>query len=271
MASRMTAKTFIGNEIRRARDAKGISRAKLAKLLIVSESLIAAWESGRQAILVEHMKRLLGISEDGAHGNPLLEFPPEFIIRMIEELVNGEALPEWEDKWLVAEKLATMLWWFEIYLIPGLLQTPEYARAVLSDDVTINKRLDRQKILTAEAPASLVAVISESALRHNVGGPEVMAAQLDHLAECATQDNITVSIIPIDSAMCAKFRGTFIVATLENGKDVAYTDSPISGQVAEQPEEIAILRRLFDQYRADALRTNESLSLIRKVAEQWKT
>src|SRR3954447_11483765 len=106
MASRMTAKAFIGSEIRRAREARGISRAKLAKPLMVSESLIVAWESGRVGIVPEHMRRLLGIPPEGTPGQPLLELPPEFVIRMIEELANGEAAPEFEDKWLSAEKLA---------------------------------------------------------------------------------------------------------------------------------------------------------------------
>jgi transcriptional regulator with XRE-family HTH domain len=270
MASRMTAKAFVGNEIRRARDAKGMSRAKLAKLLIVSDSLIAAWESGRQGILPEHMRRLLGIEPDGTRTDALLDFTPEFLIRMVEELVNGEATPEFENKWLSAEKLATLIWSFEIYLIPGLLQTPEYARAVLSSEEEVNKRLERQKLLSTEIAPTLISAISEAALRLNVGGPQVMAEQLNYLAECTEQDNIIVSIIPMDSAICAKFMDPFMVATLDDGREVAYADSTIRAEVIERPDEITTLRRLFEQYRSDALRKNESVDLIRRTAEQWR-
>lgn len=69
MASRTTVKTFIGTEIRLARETRGISRAKIAKPLMVSQSLVEAWETGRQGILPEHMKRLLGIQPDGT-ANP---------------------------------------------------------------------------------------------------------------------------------------------------------------------------------------------------------
>lgn len=271
MASRMTAKAFIGSEIRRAREAAGMSRAKLAKPLMISESLIVAWECGRQGILPEHMKRILGIQPDGTHGQPLLQFPPEFIIRLIEKLVNGETKPEFENKWLSAEALAACLWCYEVYVITGYLQTRAYARAVLDDEDSLNLRMERQKILSSVTTPQLVAIISENALRNNVGGRAVMAEQLEHLAGCAEQDNdIIVSIIPADSPICAKFRVPFTIATLDNGKEVAYTNSSIRGEVIEQAEDIITLKKLFDQYRADALRTDESINLIRRIAEQWK-
>lgn len=272
MASRMTARAFVGNEIRRARMTKGLSRANLAKPLMVSESLIAAWESGRQSILPEHMKRLLGFEPDGTLRTPILEFPPEFIVRMVEALVDGETKPEFEDRWLAAEKQATCLWSYEPYLVTGLLQTPEYAHAILPGEESFSRRAKRQKILSDAIQPQLVAVLGESALRYNVGGPDVMIGQLEYLAECAERDNnIIVSIIPADSAICAKFVAPFSVITLRNGKELAYTESSIRGEVIERPEDIVTLKKLFDQYRADALRTEDSVSLIRRVAEQWKS
>jgi transcriptional regulator with XRE-family HTH domain len=261
MASRMTARRFIGNEIRRAREAKEMSRAAVSKAVVVSESLVAAWESGRQAIKADYMTKLIGV----------LEFDPEIVVRMVIELVDGEALPEWEDKWKAAETKASSMWSFEVFVIPGLLQTPEYVGAVLSDEDLVKERLERQKILTSETRPQLVALMSEAVLRLNVGGAETMAAQLDYLAECATRDNIIVQIIPMDSEVCGKFRVPFMVATLEDGTEVAYTDSPITGEVIEGVEELATLRQLFDKFRGHAYPIQQSIDLVRRVAEQWKT
>lgn len=261
MASRVTAKAFVGKEIRRAREAQRLSRVALAETVLVSESLVAAWESGRQAIKPEYIEKLIGV----------LTFEPDIIVRIVNELVNGEVLPEWEGKWLAAEKDASSLWSFETTLVNGLLQCPEYAQSVLSSEDSLKERLERQRrILTGEARPTLVAVMDESILRRNVGGAEVMQRQLDFLAECAEKDNILLHIVPIEAEICAKFSTPFLIATLSSGRDVAYTDGAISGEIIERPEEIANLRRMFDQFRADALRRSESLELIRRTREQWK-
>ena len=81
----------------------------MAETMIVSESLVAAWESGRQAIKPEYIEKLIGV----------LTFEPDIMVRIVNELVNGEVLPEWEGKWLAAEEDASSLWSFETTLING--------------------------------------------------------------------------------------------------------------------------------------------------------
>lgn len=260
MASRVTAKAFVGKEIRRAREAQRLSRAALAETVLVSESLVAAWESGRQAVKPEYIEKLIDV----------LTFEPDLIVRIVNELVNGEVLPEWEGKWLAAEKDASSLWSFETTLVNGLLQCPEYAQSVLSSEDSLKERLERQRRILTEVGPTLVAVMDESVLRRNVGGGEVMPRQLDFLVECAERDNVLLHIVPIEAEICAKFSTPFLIATLSSGRDVAYTDGAISGEIIERPEEIAKLRRMFDQFRADALRRSESLALIRRTREQWK-
>ncbi|GAA4239204.1 helix-turn-helix transcriptional regulator [Actinomadura meridiana] len=260
MAVHMTAKSFVGMEIRRAREAQKMSRAKLAKTVLVSESLVAAWETGRQAIRPEHIRELIGV----------LKFDAEMIERIVTELVNGEGVPEWEGRWLAAEKLATSLWSFETTLVNGLLQSPEYAQTVLSSDELIKERLERQqRVLAGDSKPTLVALMDESILRRKVGSAETMAAQLEFLADCAICDNVFIHIVPMDCGICSKFSTPFLIATLDDGRNVAYTDGAISGEVIERPEDIAALRKMFELFRADALRQNETVELIRKVAQQW--
>jgi transcriptional regulator with XRE-family HTH domain len=270
MATRMTAKAFVGHEIRRARQNRGISRAKLAKPLMVSQSLVEAWETGRQGILPEHMKRLLGIQPDGTYGPPLLEFPPEFMVRMVEALVNGETTTEWEADWRVAEEGALCLYTFDTYVINGVLQCPEYMTEVLRSEDAVKARQERQqRFLGPYTGRTLIALMSESVLRTNVGGPEVMARQMAFLAECAEAENLMLHVVPLRSRICARFRAPFMLAAQDDGREIANVDDAIKGRVVDGAEEVVELRNRFNQLRAEALRKSESIDLIRKVEQEW--
>jgi transcriptional regulator with XRE-family HTH domain len=267
--NRMTARVFVAKELRRAREAKGLTRAAVAKSLYVSDSLIAAWETHRMLPRPEHLERLL----------PILGLS-DILVRVIDELVAGEIPPEWLDKWLVVERRATSLLSFQPTVVPGLLQNEDYARAVLRagrHDVAdleemVAARLDRQKILTREdSPPVFVAVLAESVLGQNVGGAKVMADQLLHLAAMAEQENVIVQIVPSSAEACAGFLGPFVIATLDGGVELAYVDNQISGEVVERSHDVAALRRMFEVFRADALPRRQSIELIRRKSEQWTT
>lgn len=241
-----------------------MSRAKLAEALIVSESLVAKWETGRLVPLPEYVDRLREILD-----------LPDMIVRVIGDLVSNEVAPEWFGKWPEIEKEATSLWSFESTVVYGLLQIEDYARAILraanlnSDlDETLRMRLERQKILDKEDPPILVCLISESVLRHNVGGAKVMHDQLLHLARCAERDNVIIHVVPDDSEACAGFLGGFVIASFDGG-EVAYVDNQLDGDTIESAERIARLRRFFDIFRGDALSRAESIDLIRRMAERW--
>jgi hypothetical protein len=224
--------------------------------------LVAAWESGRQAVLIEHIVNLVKVLDFGS--------TPDLLMRIVEELVNGETAPEFENKWIEAEKLATAFWTFESGVIPGLLQTPAYARGVLPNEVHVNRRLERQKILEAETAPMFVAVLSEAILHLAVSSREVMAEQLSLLAECAERENIFIHIVPMSETISGKFTGPFMVATLDDGRSVGYGATAIgSGEVFESPEDIAELRTKFDKFRARALPEQQSTNLIRRITEQW--
>lgn len=186
---------------------------------MVSQSLVEAWETGRQGILPEHMERLLGIQSDGTHGQPLLEFPPEFIVRMLKELMNGETVPEWEGQWLAAEERVRCLYCFDTTMINGILQCPEFMQEVLDSEDSVKKLLERQRrFINAYSGRTLIAVMSENLLYNNVGGPEVMARQMAFLAECAELKNVILHIVPMKSRICARFHTPFMVADLDDGR-----------------------------------------------------
>lgn len=266
MAKRLTVRGWVGREIRRARESADprMTRRELGERLRVSAELVAAWESGRHAVHVKYLDDLTSA----------LTFPPggELLTRVVVDLVNGETHPEFEADWLAAERRATTLWDFESGVVPGLLQTPDYARGILATEYDVTRRLERQRILDDDVPPTLVAVLSEAVLHLAVGGPGVMAAQLAELVNHAEREHVFVHIVPMREPVSGKFVGPFMLAALDDGRSVAYGETVIgSGDIYAQPEHVAEIRALFERFRAHALPERESIDMIREAVEQWKS
>lgn len=264
----LTPRVFVAKEIRTARAAKGMTPASLAKALFVSESLVRAWEAGRRLPKPEVIGNLETTLDTGG-----------WLTKIVKELVNASVPLEWFGRWPEIENRTTSLWSVQTTVVPGLLQTEEYAREVLraahhiaDPEEMVASRLDRQQVLFKEDPPMLVVLLQESVLRHNVGGPKVMADQLDHLARMAVEhENIILHIIPDRARACAIMIAPFVIASIDGENDVAYVDNQLNGEVIEDVEEVGRLRRMFDILRADAMNRDDSLELIREVAEQWKS
>jgi transcriptional regulator with XRE-family HTH domain len=268
-SNHMTAREFVGREVRRAREAKGLTRGELAKMFPVSVSLVGKWETGRRLPTGRNFEKLvefLGIGEDAAR----------IVEEIVLELVGNEVSPDW-FKLPEVEAQAGLLWTFESTVIPGLLQTEEYCRAIqqaanlpTDPEERVDARLNRQKILGRDDPPKLVALIPESVLRNNVGGAKIMHDQLLHLASMAERQNIHVHVIPQRSPACAGFISGFVIATLD-GKEMAYVDNQLNGDMTDAAEDVDRLRRFFEEFRADALNRRDSIDLIRRMAEEWQS
>src|SRR5580658_4415875 len=157
-------------------------------------------------------------------------------------------------------------------VLSGLLQTADYARAILTvepgvtdDDVNarLTARLARQAILTRDDPPAAWFLVDEAALRRCIGSPEVMAAQLAHLAGIARLPNVTIQMVP--NAAHAGLLGGFAIAG-----QAAYVETAAAGQVFEDADIIAGLITRFDMLRNEAFRRSESLALIERMCEEWK-
>jgi transcriptional regulator with XRE-family HTH domain len=242
-----------------------MGRPELAKELFVSESLVAAWESGRQVPKVEYMVRLIKV----------LTFEPEIVVRILEDLVEGEVSPEWTGKWLAIEKMADMLLSYEHSIIPGLLQTPEYAETVLQQtqplvDISekLTDRLKRQEILQGEDAPTVVFIIDERVLRNRVKIATVMHAQILKLIEMAKLPNVITQIIPNEAGHHPGQAGAFMIAKF-NGSEVVYQDGTWRGQVLEDSRDVAAFSRMWMNAQSAALDRMASLDLIEKVAKEW--
>jgi Domain of unknown function (DUF5753) len=178
------------------------------------------------------------------------------------------------------EAEATALRMFEHSLIPGLLQTPDYARAVLetkpnaTDDAIdgdVANRLARQSVLTRQEPPVLWTLIDEGLLYRPVASPPVMHDQLLHLVEMSRLPNITIQLVPYDARGHSGLLGAFVIADLSNGASIVFIEDVTGGRVSEDAATVAEVALRFDALRSEALPKNASRTLIGRVAEErWK-
>jgi transcriptional regulator with XRE-family HTH domain len=249
---------YFGRELRRDREAVGASQRELSQGVLYSVSMVGAVERGEQLPTRAFCEKADDyFKTEGRY------------IRMREELLSQVVEPEWFRPWVEHERAATALWWYELSVIPGLLQTEAYARALLGDDEgKVATRLARQEILTRDEPPppAMVTLIDERVLRHAVGDPGTMRNQLERLADAAQA--FTLQVIPLDATTYRRLDGPFVVATVD-GHDVVYLSTPARGFILDGPEVVSKMRRRFDLIRAEALSVRQSVTLIREVVGQW--
>jgi transcriptional regulator with XRE-family HTH domain len=244
----------LGRLVRTHRDAAGLLQRELATKLGYSEGWLSNLETGQ---LRPRRDQVTAVEQ-------ALNLPSGALMAVYDQL-DDESLPIWFRPWLEEEARASALRWMELSVIPGMLQSEEYARALLhGDEAAVHARMERQKILERENPPRMHFVIDEAALYRDRGGPEVMYAQLQRLADSASQ-RVTIQIIR--SSHNPHVDGGFILATVD-GSEVAYVETAVRGIVTSGGEDIERLSELWETIRAFALPQQESIEFIRRVAEE---
>lgn len=247
---------FFADELRTAREAVDLSQDQLAAKMFVSKSLVAMVETCQRAPSREFAKA----ADEALDADGRFE-------RMRERLLGAEATPEWFRPWVDYEREATELGMSGPLLIPGLLQTEDYARALLSsgdpDQVEglVAARMERQGVLQRTA---LTAIIDESVLHRWVGRPTVMHDQLVYLLDAPAM----VQVVPTGADTYRHLDGFFAWAEVD-GARVGYVDTPARGFVVEGPAVALKLQQRWEAIRGEALPRKQSRDLIRKAAETW--
>jgi transcriptional regulator with XRE-family HTH domain len=183
-------------------------------------------------------------------------------------------LPEQYTTYIGFEGEARSVWNYESLFIPGLLQTEDYARAVIRavlpwasrDEVErrVEVRMERQEVLRNDNPLELWVIVDEAALRRQVGGPAVMRAQLNHLMEAAELPNITFQLIPFSDGAHAGMLGSFVFMQFAEASipDVIYVDSMAGDLFLEAEADVRRYRLVFEHLRAVAASPDDSRSLV---------
>ena len=196
----------------------------------------------------------------------------------MQEHLRAAPFPAWFRDWVAAEREATSLRTWHPSLVDGLLQTEDYAHALLStrmgasdDEVEqmVAGRMDRQAILHRDVPPLLWVVLDEAVLRLPIGGRHVMAKQLDHLVEMAQRHNILIQIIPRGAGAHEGVNGAFIIADCKNAPSAVYLETALTGLVVDKPEDVAAITLVYETLRGEALPRAGSLEMLKEVAKSW--
>jgi transcriptional regulator with XRE-family HTH domain len=261
MASRQPSAELraFGAEVTRLREAAGITRTELAKRVTVSRSYVGQVEAGTTRCRRDFAERL-----DGALGTGTA------IVDAWDDLLRSTGYPKWFADFPRAEAMAVLLRAYQAFLVDGLLQTEDYARALLLSDEAVARRLKRQAILTREHPPQLFVVLDESVLLRRIGSNEIMRAQADHLIKASEQGIVTLQVAPIGYP--GDVGGSFVIATQPDGNEVVYLANVTRGETTSEPSDILSVTQAFAAIQAHALPVEESRALIGKIRdERWTT
>lgn len=271
----------LGAELRRLREAAERTQSELAEVLGRSHVSIVNWEHGKTRIGKSDLHVLL--KELGASDDVREELEKLRLAGRSKGWWSVYKLPDWLRPLVSFESDASQITAFEPILIPGLLQTEDYSRAIhLAGPYTtprevLEKRLElrkgRQRRLVGEHPLELHVVIAESALRLEVGGPAIMADQLWHLVRLASAPNIRIQVLPYRVGAHPAVCGNFAVLHFSDPKldpPLGYADDAVGGHVIDDPSEVEVLLNMFADVRALALTEPESVDFIATVMDEYR-
>lgn len=274
----------LGAALRRLREDAGLSTTEVAERLGWSHSKISRIETAKSPVTAADVQELLTHYE-------VPDQEAEALLRLAREAKQrgwwhsySEVLPEWFESYLGLEAEASKLSAYEPLVIHGLLQTEEYAAAVLGahplrttpDEIerSVELRRARQARLTRDGePIVLDVVIGEGAVRQLVGGPCVMAAQLEYLAQAQGLPNVAIRVLPFTSGAHPALHGAFAVLEFPTAEDprVVYIDNLSSSLYVESIREVGLYRLAYQQLQQQALQPDESMQLIVRLMKELRT
>jgi transcriptional regulator with XRE-family HTH domain len=252
------------------RDKAGLSRTELARQICKSASLVQAIELGQRAATPEVTGDLEAALQTGGA-----------LRQLRNEMGNGlgyQVFPAWFQDWAIKEAEATTLRWYEPLLVPGLLQTEDYARAVFATrfrvtaeqiEERVAARKKRQETLAQQNPPSFWVILDEWVLRRLIGGRHIMCEQVHRLVAAAREPHIVIEVIPAGAGAHEGLTGAFAIADFEDVPSVGYQEGALRGQPVEDPKDIASLDLTWDILRGQTLPRGASLALLEETAKSW--
>jgi transcriptional regulator with XRE-family HTH domain len=248
----------LGRRLTRLRRASGKSRREVAEARLgISEPTLHRIETGKVPVTVANVRALCwlyGVDESVANALSDLALGTS----QEEWWDANPAIPDWFKLYVGLEASATAISTYEGEVVPGELQTEQYARAIygaeqsVESDATerhVKLRMQRQAALAARYPKPrLVTVLGEGVVTRQVGGPGVLAAQVEHLCEFAKQEHVQILVLPWSAGAHAAMAGAFRIMDFEDPEDpdVVYLESHVGALYLEEPEEVREYRRIFD-------------------------
>ncbi|WP_043487429.1 MULTISPECIES: helix-turn-helix domain-containing protein [Streptomyces] len=267
----------LGQELRRLRQEKGMTAEEVAEELMVSQSKISRLENGRRSISQRDVRDLCRTYkvEDKALVDSLMQMAKESRQQGWWNAFGDVPY----SVYIGFETDAASLRVYEPQVLPGLLQTPEYAEAVISGALPeapqeqiaqrVQVRLRRQERITEPAaPLRLWAVVDEAAMRRVVGSPKVMSDQLDYLVRMSHEPHVTVQALPFGMGSHPGMSGQFTILEFSDESDtsVVYLEGVTSDLYLEKHTDVQSYSMMYEHLRAQALNADQSREFITEVA-----
>ncbi|MGH3398094.1 MAG: helix-turn-helix domain-containing protein [Streptosporangiaceae bacterium] len=253
-------------ELHAAREKAGVSQDELGARVNYSASLVAMVESRRRAPSLDFAQRC---DE---------EFATSGTFARLQQHARTAPLPAWFRPYADIEATATQLRLFEHSLLPGLLQTENYARAVLATlpktteaevDDLVAARMERQAILDRAGPPLLWVVIDEAVLHRQSADAKITHDQFLHLADMSERPSVNVQVLPYSAGAHYALLGAFAIADVDDAARVGYLETAYEGYIVESRAAISRLMLMFDNLRSEALPRAASRDLILKWAGEY--
>jgi transcriptional regulator with XRE-family HTH domain len=267
---------FFGKKLKRLRERAGMTQGDVAEKTNYALSTVSAYETGTRIPSSDFAKLA-----DKVFGTGPASGDDEGELEGLQKLVETVSVRPWFRDRIEVERKSAEIREYESYQIPGLLQTEDYAQAIMSvgrpkisaDEIerAVALRMTRQEILELhdglpadqEQTPRFWAIIDESALRRIVGSPEIMRAQRAHLAEMAQRPYITIQIIPDEKGPTSAYGRAFTILVSQNNSLVVYLEDPNSAHYVRDRDDVSRYTLIFDHLRASALDDTQTLRLLR--------
>jgi transcriptional regulator with XRE-family HTH domain len=253
---------YFGSELRRYRESAGMSQQELGDCIFCTGSLVGQIETAHKVPTREFAERAdAALLRDGCFSR-------------LVGLVLRTQLPTWFQPYAEMEAKATYISTYQCQLVYGLLQTREYAEALLSFDHAdkaeemVAARMDRQRILKREQPPAVWVILDESVLLRTVGSRQVMREQLAHLLSFRDDPWVRIQVLPLDVGAHAGMMGSFNLLRFDDDPDIHYSESHDQGHMTANPQVIRERSVGYARLQAAALSTRDSADLIARVMEE---
>jgi transcriptional regulator with XRE-family HTH domain len=273
---------LLGSQLRRLREAAGITPDRAGYSIRASRSKISRMEHGRVSFKIRDIADLLtlyGVTDEQVRAGVLSLAAQANTQGWWAQY--GDILPDWFEVYLGLEAAASLIRTFEIQFVHGLLQTEGYARAVtrlghsaapVSEiERRVHLRIQRQDLLHSDDPPRVWSVMDEAALRRPVGGRDVMRAQIKHLLEAAELPNVTIQVVPFERGGHAAAGGSFTVLRFGMQRDlpdVVYIEQLNSALYLDKPTEVDNYMEVMNRLSAEAMKPDATERFLRGLLRE---
>ena len=257
-------RTF-GAFVQALREHTGLSRVELGDRVRYSKHTVESVELGRRMpdeAFVERAEEALG--NTGA------------LRKAARHLTRGEAgLAVWFRRCARLEREAVSLCTYECRLVPGLLQSEAYARAVFDNSIPlltdeqreaqVTARMERQAMMRERPTVPFSFIVEESVFRRGLGGMQVQTSMLDHVLELTAPRNVTLQVVPLELEFHGCLDGPMRILESSEGRRLGYSEGQQNGRLISDPKEMSLLCRRYDTLRSQALNPKESRDLLERL------